>query len=247
MVRFVTHAKRDHVLYAARNTQRKPDKVYINEDLPYEAKKKRADIRSVAKHAKSQGAHVKLQGDKVTINSATYTQDTLNRIPVRYSLSAARTVAVNSETIAFYSKYSYLSNFALVNFKFQDEEYSYAEQCYQVLCAKHAGHDDLVEKLMGEHDGIKLKRLGSGVTLPPNSDWSEKKEKLMFDIVLAKFVQNPDIMAKLKATETRNLVEATSDGFWGAAAGLTSIELNTNTWKGLNKLARILIRVRSSA
>ena len=67
----------------------------------------------------------------------------------------------------------------------------------------------------------------------------------MYDTVLAKFTQNPNLMTKLKTTGTVNLVEATADGFWGAAAQLTSTELRSNTWKGQNNLGKILMRVRS--
>ena len=213
--------------------------------LPHQIKAERADIRSVAKFAKTQGAHVKLPGDRVTINSITYTHDTLPKIPERFSLAAARTISVNPETIGFYSKHSVFSNFAPVNVEYQGSVYSSVEQCYQVLYAKDAGRDDLIDKLMDEHDGIKLKRLANGITQPPNSDWSNKRERVMYDIVLAKFRQNPNLMTKLKTTGTVNQEEATADGFWGAAAQLTSTELRSNTWKGQNNLGKILMRVRS--
>ena len=44
----------------------------MNEDLPYDVKTRRADIRAVATQARSTGAKVKLQGDRVVIDSKVY-------------------------------------------------------------------------------------------------------------------------------------------------------------------------------
>ena len=62
IARFVNHSTRDRVLYTARNLKTKPKNVYVNEDLPYEIKARRADVRAVAKFAKTQGATVKQRG-----------------------------------------------------------------------------------------------------------------------------------------------------------------------------------------
>ena len=53
MVRFTSHITRDNVLYAARSIKDKPMNIFVNEDLPSEVKSQRADLRSVANHAKA--------------------------------------------------------------------------------------------------------------------------------------------------------------------------------------------------
>ena len=124
MVRFTSHTTRDNVLYAARSSKDTPMNIFVNEDLPSEVKSQRADLRSVANHARSVGARfVKLQGDKLTIDNRVYTHGCIKDLPAKYSLEAARTKQVNDDTIAFYSQYSYLSNFYHSTFVHDGIEY----------------------------------------------------------------------------------------------------------------------------
>ena len=114
IIRFMSHSSRDRILFTYRGLKDKPSNLFVNEDLPYEIKTRRADVRAMANQAKSVGARVKLQGDRVVIDSKVYTFNTLKHVPAKYSLESARTVRVNEDTTAFYSKYSILSNLVLL-------------------------------------------------------------------------------------------------------------------------------------
>lgn len=67
------------------------------------------------------------------------------------------------------------------------------------------------------------------------SDWEEVKDKVMYEIVLAKFTQNPDLKEKLLATGDEYLEEGNTwgDTIWGTVDGV-----------GENRLGKILMRVR---
>ena len=67
------------------------------------------------------------------------------------------------------------------------------------------------------------------------SDWEEVKDKVMYEIVLAKFTQNPDLKEKLLATGDESLEEGNTwgDTIWGTVDGV-----------GENRLGKILMRVR---
>ena len=80
IIRFMSHSSRDRILFSYRSLKEKPTNFFINEDLPYEVKTRRADIRAVAKQAKSSGAKVKLQGDRVYIDNTVFTFDTLKHV-----------------------------------------------------------------------------------------------------------------------------------------------------------------------
>ena len=86
----------------------------------------------------------------------------------------------------------------------------------------------------GKGEGRKAKSLGRKVGICP--DWEQKKLRVMQEVVLAKFLQNADLMAKLEATGDARLVEGNTwgDRYWGICDG-----------KGENHLGLILEAVRA--
>ena len=239
IIRLMSHSSRDRILFSYRSLS------LINEDLSYEVKTRRADIRAVAKQAKSSGAKVKRQGDRVYIDNTVFTSDTLKHIPSKFSIEAARTVKVNVDTTAFYIKYSILSNFYTVNFTVDGVTYNSVEQLYQYKTVKSAGRDDLASKIKHETDCVTMKRLGDSIQIGRGSDWDTNKLAVMQQAVYEKFRQNPHLHDALRRTGNTTLVESTKDYFWGTGATLTSTEIKTKTWKGRNQLGQILMSVRS--
>ena len=168
-------------------------------------------IWAVSIQAHAAGARtVKLQGDRVIIDNRTYTYETINSVPDIYSLESARTVKVSQDTTAFYSRFSYLSNFYQAYFWIDGIQYNSVEQMYQRKL-EAAGQDNFIPQLMCETNCIKMKRIGDGVTLPRDSAWHQSKENVMRVALQAKFDQNPSLMQKLKSTGKQTLVEATRD------------------------------------
>lgn len=83
--------------------------------------------------------------------------------------------------------------------------------------------------------GYEAKQLGKKV--PLRKDWEEVKEKIMFQVLYAKFTQNEDLKKLLLDTGNATLVEENSwhDTFWG---------VDINTGQGENKLGILLMAVR---
>lgn len=75
----------------------------------------------------------------------------------------------------------------------------------------------------------------AGRKIDLRSDWEEVKSQIMYEIVQAKFNQNPDLKEKLLATGDEHLEEGNTwgDTTWGTVNGI-----------GENRLARILMKVR---
>jgi predicted NAD-dependent protein-ADP-ribosyltransferase YbiA (DUF1768 family) len=67
-------------------------------------------------------------------------------------------------------------------------------------------------------------------------DWKEKKLEIMMGIVALKFIQHPELMAKLMATGDIQIIEENTwgDRFWGVCQG-----------KGHNYLGIILMSIRA--
>jgi ribA/ribD-fused uncharacterized protein len=77
------------------------------------------------------------------------------------------------------------------------------------------------------------KRIGRATVL--RTDWEQVKKRVMFDVVWAKFTQNPDLAAMLLATGDATLIEGNTwnDRYWGQVNG-----------QGHNYLGRILMATR---
>ena len=126
----------------------------------------------------------------------------------------------------------FLSNFWECRFYYDNRWWSSSEAAYQAaktLC------EDTRDRMTLVSPGAS-KRLGQALTLRP--DWEEVKNDIMFDIVLAKFLQNPQLAVKLIATDGRHLEEGNTwnDRYWGVCP--------PGSGKGQNQLGIILMRVR---
>ena len=78
------------------------------------------------------------------------------------------------------------------------------------------------------------KSLGRRVDL--REDWEVVKYDIMYEICLAKFLQNPDLLEKLIQTGSAELIEGNTwgDKVWGVCRGV-----------GENHLGKILMKIRS--
>lgn len=84
-------------------------------------------------------------------------------------------------------------------------------------------------KIRAEFQGLnpsEAKKKGRHVKLRP--DWEEVKGQIMYEIVLAKFSQNPDLKEKLLATGDAELVEGNNwgDDYWGVVNGVGQNKLD---------------------
>lgn len=80
----------------------------------------------------------------------------------------------------------------------------------------------------------RAKAMGRRVKL--RKDWEDIKNRIMYEICLAKFVQNKKLREALLSTKDEELIEGNTwnDTYWGVCNG-----------KGLNILGKTLMRVRS--
>ena len=84
------------------------------------------------------------------------------------------------------------------------------------------------------HNPSDAKKLGRDLTLRP--DWEKVKVRLMYEICMCKFMQNPELRDKLLATGESTLIEGNNwgDYFWGKVNNC-----------GENQLGIILMDVRA--
>ena len=127
----------------------------------------------------------------------------------------------------FDGPYAFLSNFYDAAVSYAGLDYLNSEAAFQAQkCPSRA-------KEFCDLPPNKAKRLGRKVEL--RADWDLIKNNVMYEVVKAKFTQNPDLRKKLLDTGCEELVEGNywNDKYWGICNG-----------EGLNMLGKILMIVR---
>ena len=137
----------------------------------------------------------------------------------------------NNEVIkGFFGNFRFLSNFEVADVVFEGVKYPSSENSYQA--AKSL--DPEVRSQFINITPSESKKLGRKIECRP--DWEEVKYKVMYDIVLDKFMRNPHLREMLIETGERYLEESNHwhDKVWGVCDGV-----------GTNWLGKILMDVRT--
>ena len=145
--------------------------------------------------------------------------------------------------LGFFSIKCFLSNFYPCSFTFDGQVYSCVEQGYQCIKAKIcldevAFHDILKSSLAGD-----MKRIGGNIRT--NERWERLKLQVMEDLIFCKFRQNRTLYNCLLNTRPLDLIECSTDEFWGSGCLMKSVALEEGCWPGENYLGIILVRVRT--
>lgn len=140
------------------------------------------------------------------------------------------------------------SNWHPLGFVLNGRTFSSSEQYMMFAKAMLFGDSETAERILAEPNPRKQKALGRQVRNYVDAVWQENAEDLMFPGLLAKFSQNAGASEQILATGDTLLVEAAPDDFiWGI--GLEESDprcLDKAQWLGLNKLGKVLTRVREA-
>ena len=126
----------------------------------------------------------------------------------------------------FRNNYYFLSNMFPCRINYNGKTYKCVESAFQA-------QKDLSSDLNFEEiDGFTAKKYGRRVNL--RKDWDNVKIRIMKEILIAKFTQNPILLIKLKEITEPIIEENTwNDTFWGVCNN-----------KGYNNLGRLLEEVK---
>lgn len=130
---------------------------------------------------------------------------------------------------SFDGEYDFLSNFYPCRVEWEGRIYQSSEGAYQSAKCVDESERDMFTSIPAN----KAKKIGKKIEI--RNDWSNVKEKIMYDIVRNKFTQNPELSKKLMDTCDSILIEGNywGDTYWGVCNGT-----------GQNKLGKILMRIR---
>ena len=126
----------------------------------------------------------------------------------------------------FRNNYYFLSNMFPCTISYNGRTYKCVESAFQA-------QKDLSNAYKFEEiDGFAAKKYGRRVNL--RKDWDNVKVKIMKEILIAKFTQNPELLTKLKDITEPIIEENTwNDTFWGVCNG-----------RGENHLGKLLEEIK---
>ena len=110
----------------------------------------------------------------------------------------------------------YLSNWYMSQFDVNGIGFSSMEQYMMYKKAVCFGDKDMANKILATDDAAEIKAFGRLVANYNESYWNGVRQIVVFEGLTAKFSQNEDLKAKLKATDNLILAEcAVKDRIWG--------------------------------
>ena len=115
------------------------------------------------------------------------------------------------------------------------------------MLASETGNHTKAYLIMKTKNPRKIKKIGDSIIATP--EWLQKADQVMYDLLVMKFRQNPDLREKILATGNKFLVEATLNRYWGAGLTIAMadriVRMNGKlSFQGSNWLGHQLLDVR---
>ena len=140
----------------------------------------------------------------------------------------------------------YLSNWYPSPFQLDGKEFVSSEQYMMYRKAICFKDEEIAEKILATSDPRQIKALGREVHGYIDSVWAAKREEAVYEGLLAKFSENPELKKRLLDTGDATLAEcAVNDRIWGIGLSMKDPDrLDKSKWRGDSLLGKTLMRVR---
>lgn len=108
------------------------------------------------------------------------------------------------------------------------------------------GDDKIAAQILATEDVAEIKTLGRLVAGYDENLWNGVRQIVVYEGLLAKFSQNPELKERLKSSGSAVLAEcAVKDRIWGIGLSMCDADRFDRTkWKGQNLLGYALMMVR---
>ena len=140
----------------------------------------------------------------------------------------------------------YLSNWYSSPFKAGGVLFSSMEQFMMYHKARCFHDDTIAAEILKTDDVVRIKELGRLVSGYDETYWNGVRQIIVYEGLLQKFSQNPELRKQLKSTGKAVLAEcAVKDRIWGIGLSMKDPDRFDKTkWKGANLLGYALMMVR---
>jgi ribA/ribD-fused uncharacterized protein len=242
IVRFMWYPDRERV-WSAR-FQLAKTKIYINEDFPQEIILKRQILLPILKKAKQLKKRCTLSGDKLIIESRTYTVNNLHMLPPELNPAEIATRR-SPEVTAFFTEMSPLSNFFRCNIEVENQVYHSVEQYLQLQKAIFAEDEMRKTSIRNAKTPSECKSIAREIRVD-EKNWLPRAAEAVRNACRVKFTNNEVARNFLISTRNTTLAEASLDKVWGIGRRLSDKDLFKKPFDGQNLLGKILEEIRSS-
>ena len=150
--------------------------------------------------------------------------------------------------LAFFGRYSPLSNFNKCNIVVEGRHFNCVEQFAQCRKAETLGDEVTAQKICKTDDPADQKALARTIKAKvPKEKWTQVAKTEMKKALVAKFSNNINYKQYLLASQNKILAEASSDDrYWGIGFKLKDPKCkDKNIWPGQNALGELLMAIRS--
>ena len=243
----VTFQKKEDKDSLLKNKRNLPVGIYVNEEFPLHIKQARDKLRPVLQMIKTNPNYkdkCRIKGDKLIVNSISYTVDTLNELPAE--ISATKAVEKrDSNSIVFHGELSPFSNFYPSRFQHEGTCFETAEHYIQYRKALLSGDSVMANRILQCKTVMDAKKMSYKIDNFNMQRWVQDGYELCEQGIRAKFEQNDHLMATLLATDNMMIAEASRDKLWGTGIPLNDKDaLTREKWENPGWLSRILISIR---
>ena len=140
----------------------------------------------------------------------------------------------------------YLSNWYLSPFEYGSFNYSSMEQFMMAQKAFYFHDQTMADLILSTDDVAMIKAYGRQVSHFNDHIWSGVRQIIVYNGLMAKFLQNKDLQDQLLATNDAILAEcAVHDKIWGIGRSMSDpARFHMDQWKGTNLLGYSLMMVR---
>ena len=187
-----------------------------------------------------------MRGRNFEIDGKLYKPDEFQKIPVKEINPEMAATRVHNWGISFQGHNAPYSNLYHCEIKGKDGKmYNSAEQYYCSVMAKYHNKMDTMRLIEATNNPYTIKAIAKKIWRSP--EWVKTNEKVMEDIIMAKFTQNEDLKTKLLNAPGKVFRECTRCPYWGTGLFLQNAEAGEIVKQGYkNKMGEILQKVRDN-
>ncbi len=156
------------------------------------------------------GKKVRLVGDKLTIDSKTYTVNNLNDLPPNLSPDSLASKTIDNHTF-FFSGATLLSNFHQSKFTIDGIDYDNSEMYIQAMKARMFGDNHTLNRILSAKSPGEMKALGTKVNKFNPEVWAKSVMDIAINCLHAKFTQNKKMTNCLLAMGNRHFNVRSND------------------------------------
>ena len=200
-----------------------------------------------AKHMEDYKKKVFLNCDTLVIDGTHFTVDNMGSVPDELHPRQFSEKKSDTHFIfgGIHSEFQLFTNWYPCSVEFKSHHFESSEQAYQWAKADHCKDAAAAEKLLYATSLREAKDLGAEVEGLIESDWDQKKNGVMEQILRINCKDNADLKQLLLDSGNCVLAKAGKDSHWAVGLSINRDDIfDTKKWRGQNWLGKLLASIR---